>query len=104
MKVLFEKWTRDKKKTGFCKYGEWKNGEGRQRLVPEGFFADWVNRLDPVGFRGCVDRLTADGFIELFTGGNLYAFYEVTEKGRKLVIDGELKPQPEVSRLRSAGS
>jgi hypothetical protein len=89
LKAMTEKWRRDKRKVGFCKFGSWTHRAGRAQIVPEEFFSDWVRRLTPQGFKDCIDSLAADGFIEVFTGGNIHAFYEVTEKGRKLGLSGQ---------------
>jgi hypothetical protein len=86
LKAMYEKCRHDKRLKGFCRYGHWKSFEGRNSIIPDDYFADWVRRLTRAVFSEYVDTLYDQGLVEFFDASNREVFFEITEKGKAYVL------------------
>jgi hypothetical protein len=94
LKAMMEKWRRDKKRNGFCGINGWAVDKGHGTVVRDRFFADWMTRLTPGGFRQCVEGLAALGLVQLFGDGAFSMFYEITEKAQRVLDNSHLLAAP----------
>jgi hypothetical protein len=91
LRALNEKCRRDKRLKGFCRFGTWDSVQGKHWMAPDGFFADWVTRLTYAVFKEYIEGLAASGLIEMYHTADNSVFFEITEKGRSLLLS-EGKP------------
>jgi hypothetical protein len=94
LKAMVEKWRQDKRRKGFCSIGARVGDIDRGPVIPDRFFADWVERLTLEGFRACVDGLAELGLVQLFAGGAFAAFYEITEKAKRALANSQMLAAP----------
>ncbi len=86
MKTMAEKFKRDTRKNGFCRYGTRGGAETRGEVVPDEFFGEWVKRLSSPGFKEYVDSLSQDGYIEFYDTKATDIFYEITPLGWEFIL------------------
>ena len=94
LKALNEKCRRDRRLSGYCRFGTWDNIQGRRCIIPDIFFADWVNRLTYAIFKEYFESLSSEGLIEVIPKSNREVYFEITEKGRSFMLRGKRSAMP----------
>jgi hypothetical protein len=83
LQAMCEKWEKDHRgdmPKYPSKYCRWETKDGKRTRIPDGHFADLVERFSAQAVNEAVDRLKSNDLIELFDSG-LDVYYMVTRKG-----------------------